>query len=100
MDREEVLKKLRENRKKIESFGVKRIGIFGSFARDEAREDSDIDILVEFEKGKATFRNVAGLVDFLEELFGREVDLLTPAGIESIRVKEVKESIKKDIIYI
>ena len=47
MDREEVLKKLRENRKKIESFGVKRIGIFGSFARDEAREDSDIDILVE-----------------------------------------------------
>ncbi|HIQ32909.1 MAG TPA: nucleotidyltransferase [Methanothermococcus okinawensis] len=100
MDREEVLKKLRENRKKIESFGVKRIGIFGSFARDEAREDSDIDILVEFEKGKATFRNVAGLADFLEELFGREVDLLTPAGIESIRIREGKESIKKDIIYI
>ena len=99
MNREEVLKKLRENRKKIESFGVKRIGIFGSFARDEAREDSDIDILVEFEKGKATFRNVAELADFLERLFNRKVDLLTPMGIESIRIKDVKESIKRDIIY-
>ena len=99
MNREEVLKKLRENRKKIESFGVKRIGIFGSFARDEARKDSDIDILIEFEKGKATFRNVAELADFLERLFNRKVDLLTPMGIESIRIKDVKESIKRDIIY-
>jgi len=100
MDKGEILKKLRENRKKIERFGVEKIGIFGSFARDEAKENSDIDIVVKFERGKATFKNVAGLVDFLEELFDRKVDLLTPDGIESIRIKGVKEGIKRDIVYV
>ena len=99
MRKNEILRVLRENKGKIKAFGVKRIGIFGSFARDEATEKSDIDVVVEFEKGKATFKNVCGLVDFLEELFGREIDLLTPDGIESIRIKHVKEEIKREIEY-
>jgi len=97
--KEEILRKLRKNKNKIEGFGVKRIGIFGSFVRGEAKEKSDIDVVVEFERGKATFKNVAGLVDFLEELFGKEIDLLTPDGIESIRIKHVKEEIKREIEY-
>ncbi len=100
MNKGEVIEKIRENKIKIRSFGVKRIGIFGSVVREEAREDSDIDIVVEFEKGKATFKNVAGLVDFLESLFGREIDLLTPDGIESIRIKHVKEKIKEELEYV
>jgi len=99
MNKEELLKELRKNKKKIKEFGVKRIGIFGSFARDEAGEKSDIDVVVEFEKGKATFKNVCGLVDFLEGLFNREVDILTPDGIESIRIKHIKEEIKREIEY-
>lgn len=99
MTKEEILRKLRKNKNKIEGFGVKRIGIFGSFVRGEAKEKSDIDVVVEFERGKATFKNVAGLVDFLEELFGKEIDLLTPDGIESIRIKHVKEEIKREIEY-
>lgn len=100
MEKEEILKKLRENREKISSFGVKRIGIFGSLVRGEATEKSDIDIVVEFEQGKATFKNVCGLIDFLEELFGREIDLLTPDGIESIRINHVKEEIKREVEYV
>ena len=100
MNKEEILKKLRENKEEIKKFGVEKIGIFGSFARDEAKENSDIDIVVKFERGKATFKNVAGLIDFLEELFDRKVDLLTPDGIESIRIKDVKEGIKRDIVYV
>ena len=99
MDKEEILMKIRENREKIRSFGVKRIGIFGSAVRGEMSEDSDVDIVVEFERGKATFKNVCGLVDFLEKLFGRKVDILTPDGIESIRIKHVKEEIKREIKY-
>jgi hypothetical protein len=99
MRKEEILKKLRENKDKIEKFGVKRIGIFGSFVKGEAKEKSDVDVVVEFERGKATFKNVSGLVDFLEELFGREIDLLTPDGIESIRIKHVKEEIKREVEY-
>ena len=48
----EILKKLKENREKIRKFGVKRIGLFGSYIRNEQKKESDIDVLVEFEKGK------------------------------------------------
>lgn len=52
------------------------------------------------EKGKATFKNVCGLIDFLEELFGKKVDILTPDGIESIRIKHIRENIKKEVEYV
>ncbi|ACI18711.1 nucleotidyltransferase family protein [Dictyoglomus thermophilum] len=100
MKKEEIIEKLKENREKIKSFGVKKLGIFGSVVRGELREDSDIDFVVEFERGKATFKNVAGLIDFLEELFGREIDILTPDGIENIRIKHIKEEIKREIEYV
>jgi len=90
---------LRKNKEKIRSFGVKRIGIFGSAVRDETFEESDIDVVVEFEKGKATFKNVGGLIEFLEKLFGRKIDLLTPDGIESIRIKYIREQIKSGVEY-
>jgi len=100
MNKEEVLKWIRAHREKIRSFGVERIGIFGSAVRGEMTEKSDIDVVVEFEKGKVTFKNVCGLVDFLEELFGREIDILTPDGIDSIRIKHVREEIKREIEYV
>ena len=100
MSKEEVIKKIRENREKIKIFGVKKIGIFGSIVRGEAKEKSDIDFVVEFEEGKATFNNYCGLVDFLEELFGRKVDVLTLWGIKTIRIPYIKEQIKKEIEYV
>ena len=100
MKKEKTIKILKENMSEIKKFGVKRIGIFGSVARDEADGKSDIDFVVEFEKGKAVFKNFAGLVRFLENLFGREVDILTPGGIESIRIKSIKERIKKEVEYV
>ena len=100
MNKEEILEKIRENREKIRSFGVKRIGIFGSVIGEEMTEKSDIDVVVEFEKGKATFKNVCGLVDFLDELFGREVDILTPDGIDSMRIEHVREEIKRNVEYV
>jgi len=96
----EIVERIRKNKDEIRKFGVKRIGIFGFAVRDEITEGSDIDFVVEFERGKATFKNVCGLIDFLEKLFGREIDILTPDGIESIRIKHVKEEIKKEIEYV
>ena len=100
MKKGEILNKIRKNKDKIKSFGVKRIGIFGSAVRDKINEKSDIDLVVEFEKGKGTFKNVCGLVDFLEELLDREVDILTPDGIDSIRIEHVREEIKREIEYV
>jgi predicted nucleotidyltransferase len=100
ISKEQIIQKLKENINKIKSFGVKRIGIFGSAVRGEITEKSDIDFVVEFEEGKATFNNFCDLVDFLEHLFARKVDVLTPWGIESIRIPYIKEQIKKEIEYV
>jgi len=60
----------------LKRFGVKRASLFGSSARGEDREESDIDIIVEFEAGKSLL-DLAGLKIELEEALGRKVDLLT-----------------------
>ncbi len=70
-------------------------GVFGSFARGEARSNSDVDILVEFEPG-ATFLDLTALGDFLEEKLQRKVDIVTPAAIR----KELRTQIYEDMIYL
>ncbi len=80
-----ILTKLEENTATIKKFGVKRIGLFGSYIRKEQKPTSDIDILVEFEKGKVTFDNYMDLKFFLEDLFECKVDLV------------MKEAIKPDL---
>ena len=99
MNKEEILKKLKENREKIKEFGVKRIGIFGSFARDEAGERSDIDIIVEFDLEGLTFDKYLAFEEFLQTLFSKEVDIITKDGLESIRIEHIKDEIKRSIIY-
>jgi len=79
-------------------FGIKRIGIFGSFSIQESNTDSDIDLVVEFDK-PIGFKFMA-LAEFLENKFGRKVDILTPDGIKTIRVKRVAERIRESIIYV
>jgi len=78
-----------------QKYGVKRIGIFGSFARGEEKEGSDIDILIEFEKGRKTFNNYMDLKFFLVDLFHRKVDLVT---VEALR-PQLKDNILKEVSY-
>jgi uncharacterized protein len=65
----------------IRHYGVKRLGLFGSFRRDMQTEQSDVDLLVEFLPGKKTFRNFMGLAFFLEDLLKRRVELVTPESL-------------------
>jgi len=97
---EEILRKIEENKDKIKRFGVKRIGLFGSYARGEQRAESDVDIVVEFEKGKATFDNFLDLTEYLEKLLGRKVDLLTIDGVRSIRIDYIRKEIEENVIYV
>ena len=99
MNKEEILKKLRENRGKVKKFGVKRIGIFGSFVKDKATEKSDIDVVVEFDLKDLTFDKYLAFEEFLRDLFSKEVDIITKDGLESIRIEHIREDIKKSIIY-
>jgi uncharacterized protein len=77
-------------------FGVTSIGLFGSYARAEARGDSDIDIAVELRPEHKSLRNFFGLRRYLEQELGRPVDL----GIESALKPQVREEIAKEIIHV
>ena len=78
----------------VERFGVKKVGVFGSFAKGEERRDSDVDILVEFKEGQKTFGNYMELKFYLEELFGREVDLVIETAIKPrLRGHILKEAV-------
>ena len=81
-----------------EEYGVKRIGLFGSFAKEEQGRKSDVDIVVEL--GKPIGLKFIELADYLEELLGRKVDLLTPDGIKGIRIKSVASEIRRSIVYV
>ena len=77
-----ILTKIAENKSTITKYGVKKIGLFGSYLRNEQKPNSDIDILVEFENGKITFDNYMDLKFFLEDLFKCKVDLVLQESIK------------------
>jgi len=73
----DVNKVILDNRQKIRRYGVNKLGLFGSFVRDEQKENSDVDLLVDFDKDQNTFKNFMGFADFMEETLGRKVDVVT-----------------------
>ena len=92
----DAISTLKEHEKLIrQKFGVKKIGIFESFARGEEREDSDLDVLVVFEEGQKTFDNYMDLKFYLEDLFGRKIDLVTEKALKP----QLKDIILKDVVY-
>ncbi len=99
LTREMIIERLRECYPYLTTeYGVKRIGLFGSFARGTATETSDVDVVVEFQQ-PVGFKFIE-FVDYLEQLFGREVDVLTPAGLQGIRISGVANNITESILYV
>lgn len=79
-------------------YGITRLGIFGSYAKGIAQEESDIDLVAEFKipPGLKFFE----FTDYLEKLFHKPVDVLTPAGIQAIRNSTVAKTIEESIVYV
>ena len=77
----DLLALVEDHQQQLKTFGVSRLGIFGSFVHDQHADGSDVDVLVEFEPGRKTFDNFMHLAFYLKELFGRKVDLLTPESL-------------------
>jgi predicted nucleotidyltransferase len=92
--RNQVVTKIKANRHALRRYGVKSLALFGSTARDKMQKKSDIDVLVQFDK--STWSNYIGLKFYLEDLLGREVDLVTPKAIKPA----TKTSIEKDLFYV
>ena len=97
MNKEDILEYLKLHKEELaQKYGVSKIGLFGSFAKDKQTETSDIDLAIEIVKEKKSLGNFFGLKRELENVFGKKVDL----GIESSLKPIVKEYIKKEIIYV
>ena len=96
MNRDEVLSVLRIHKKVLaERFGVTELAIFGSYARNEATSESDLDILVQF-KAPSTFKGYFGTQFYIEDLLGLEVDLVTGKALR----EEMRSCIEKDLVQI
>jgi predicted nucleotidyltransferase len=92
--KEIALRLLREGKAHVaREFGVTRLALFGSVARDEADEDSDVDIVVRFD-GPATSKRYFGVQFYLEDLLGRPVDLVTDKALRP----DLRPYIKREAI--
>jgi predicted nucleotidyltransferase len=98
LNRQGILRVLRRNDEVLQKHAVRRIALFGSYATGRQNRKSDLDFLVDFER--PTYDNFLGLSKDLERLFGRKVEILTPQGLDSIRVKSIAESIRKTLAYV
>lgn len=94
MDRDEILALLKSRKRHLKKFGVQSLSIFGSVARDQARKNSDVDILVDFEKPVGLFE-FARLQIYLEKTLGLKVDLVTREALrEELREDILREAIR------
>ncbi len=76
-----IVQRIMEERERLAFFGVRSLGLFGSFVRGDQTSLSDVDILVEFMPEKHTFDNFMEVAFFLEELLGHKVELVTPEAL-------------------
>jgi len=97
MTKEEILEKLKEEKPYLqEKYGVEKIGLFGSYSRDEATPESDIDIYVELKEN--TFMRLAGLWNYLDDLYGEiKVDMVNKHRHAK---SEIFKCIQRETIYI
>lgn len=96
MNREQALATLTASKPVLAArFGVTRLALFGSTARGTAGPDSDLDILVGFE-GPATSARYFGVQFYLEDLFGRPVDLVTEKALRA----ELRPFIEREAVHV
>lgn len=94
--KKELIERIILNQEKIRSYGVLRLGIFGSFVRDEAKETSDVDFFIHFDPPYKTLKNFIGLAETLEYLTGRKIELVTPQSLS----KYIGPYILKEVEYV
>ena len=96
MEREDIIKFIAAHKAKFEQeFGLKRIGLFCSYARGEMREASDIDIVVEIEK--PDLFHLIGIKQAIEEVLGTKVDIVR---LRDTMNQPLRSRIERDVIYI
>ncbi len=92
-NKDQILQLINQNKDTLRRYGVRRIGLFGSFARNQSTDVSDLDFLVELEK--KSFDVYMGLKAFLENLFHRHVDLVLSDSLKP----RLRQKVTQEVIY-
>lgn len=78
----------------LRALGAQRIGVFGSFARGEATAESDVDIYLEFAKGRKSYDNFYATYELLQGFFGRSIDLVTDGSLSERKAKIILPTVR------
>ena len=92
--RDDILNLINTKKDDISKLGITRVGLFGSFSRGDQNPQSDIDLLVEFDKNKKSFKNYMNFVKLTENLFGRDVEVVTPESLSPYIAPYIKKEVK------
>ena len=95
--KEYILTTISTNKKELFRLGIREVGLFGSYARDEQSHKSDIDILIDFEPDRENYDNYMAVCDILEQLFKNEkIELITKNGLSPY----IGPKILKEVVYV
>jgi len=94
--KDRILKTMRNHKPRLSDFGVSRIGLFGSYVRNEQTPRSDIDILVDFYPEQENYDNYMALYDYMENLFKKKVEIVTVNGLSPY----IGTHILKEVAYV
>ncbi len=92
-----ILSTIESHKPELTRYGVQKVGLFGSYSRNEQSEKSDIDVLIDFDPEKENFDNYMAVCDYLESLFKDEkVEIVTLNGLSPY----IGSSILKEVLYV
>ncbi|MFY8185055.1 MAG: nucleotidyltransferase family protein [Bacteroidia bacterium] len=94
--KKELFERIISNQEMIRSYGVERLGVFGSFVKDTVKNTSDVDFFIDFDSSKKTFKNFMKLAYLLETITGRKIELVTPQSLS----KYIGPYILKEVEYV
>ncbi len=99
LNKEKITEILRNNLSYLSlEYGVRRIGLFGSYAKGLQKNNSDVDIIAEFERPIGL--KFIEFTEYLEKILDKKIDVITPEGLKSITIKKIAEDIEKNITYV
>ncbi len=95
-NKQELVSRLLQNKEALSDYGVIKLGIFGSFVKNQVKPESDIDFFIELAAESKTLKNIVGLADFLQKILGRKVEIVTPASLN----KHIGKYILAEVEYV
>ena len=93
-NKKELIERIHSSEKQIRAYGIKQLGSFGSFVRDEAKESSDVDFFIDFDIEYKTLKNFVRLSHYLQDLTGRKVEIVTPQSLNKFIGKYIIQEVE------